>query len=299
MKLSEKAQASLQQVITQFQAGDLSPIVTVARIRRHPDDVRPFDTWSFSNRVLAFIQTGSCDCRGYRQWQAAGRQVKKGERAAHILAPRFRKVASEDEDEARQILTGFLSVAVFADHQTEGEPLPVFDYAPAELPPLAEVAAALGIPVTYVPLAPDRLGQYAPHQDAIALGTHDPETFFHELAHAIHYRINPQVQPGRDKAGKETVAEFTATVLMHLYGLGNVQNAFGVLPGKNHEAVFVRNCWTYIAHFAPDPLVAITKALAEVAQVLAFLDMQRPGDARNIAGSEVAVVPSTKKGAPL
>ncbi|NBD36008.1 MAG: M48 family peptidase [Chloroflexi bacterium] len=272
MKLSTKAQASLNRVIEQFQSGDLSPLVEVARIRRHPDDHRPFDAWSFSNQVLAFIQTGSVDCRGYRQWQQAGRHVRKGERASYILGPRHTKITDEETGEEKLILTGFISIAVFADHQTEGEPLPEFDYQPEALPPLVEVATSLGIPVTYEPLPPDRLGQYTPKQDAIALGTHDPEAFFHELAHAIHYRVNPKVKPGRDKAGKETVAELTATVLMHLYGLGDRTG----------------NCWSYIQSYASDPLVAITKALADIEQVLAFIEKQRPGSENGCPPSATA-----------
>ena len=288
MKLSTKAQKSLNQVIDRFKAGDLSPLVEVARIRRHPEDHRPFDKWSFSNQVLAFIQTGSLDCRGYRQWQKTGRHVRKGERASYILGPRHKKITDEETGEEKLILTGFISIAVFAAHQTEGEPLPEFEYQPEALPPLVEVAEGLNIPVTYEPLPPDRLGQYAPRQDAIALGTHNVQNafgvlpgqkpagllyaFFHELAHAIHYRVNPQVKPGKDKAKKETVAELTATVLMHLYGLGDRTG----------------NCWDYIQSYASDPLVAITKALADIEQVLAFIEKQRPGDVNGCPPSATA-----------
>ena len=142
----------------------------------------------------------------------------------------------------------------------------------------------LNIPVTYEPLPPDRLGQYTPRKDAIALGTHDPEAFFHELAHAIHYRVNPKVKPGKDKEQKETVAELTATVLMHLYGLGDRTG----------------NCWDYIQSYASDPLVAITKALADIEQVLAFIEKQArqrkrmPTIRRRRAN---AVTPFTQKGA--
>ena len=48
---------------------------------------------------------------------------------------------------------------------------------------------------------------------------------------------------------------------MHLYGLGDRTG----------------NCWDYIQSYASDPLVAITKALADIEQVLAFIEKQRPG----------------------
>ena len=85
MKLSDKAQAALDRVVQQFQSGDLSPIVQVVRLQLPADC--PASHWSLGNRVLAYAQSGSLDCRGYRQWQAAGRQVQKGSRAAFILAP--------------------------------------------------------------------------------------------------------------------------------------------------------------------------------------------------------------------
>ena len=50
-------------------------------------------------------------------------------------------------------------------------------------------------------------------------------------------------------------AEFTAAVLMHLYGLGDRTG----------------NCWRYIQNYAPDPLQAIVKALGTVEKVLALL----------------------------
>ena len=68
MKLSPKAQASIERVIQKFQTGDLSPITKVARIKldeRH-------SKWSLSNRILAFIQAQELDCRGFKQWGRQG-----------------------------------------------------------------------------------------------------------------------------------------------------------------------------------------------------------------------------------
>ena len=63
------------------------------------------------------------------------------------------------------------------------------------------------------------------------------------LAHAAHAKLEGKLQGGQD-AGQETVAEFTAAVLMHLYGLGDRTG----------------NCWKYIQYYASDPLQAIVKA---------------------------------------
>lgn len=251
MKLSDKAQAALDRVVEQFRTGDLSPVLQMARLQAQ---ALPCDRWSFSNRVLAYIQTGSLDCRGYRQWQQAGRQVKKGEQAAYILGPCLVPVEDEKTGEVTPVLKGFRSIAVFADSQTEGDELPVVDHSPRELPPLVDVAQRLGIEVTYLPLPSDRLGACSVDGSRIRLGSHDPSVFFHELAHAAHARIEGKLRGGQHTV-QETVAEFTAAVLMHLYGLGDRTG----------------NCWEYIQGYAQDPLAAIVKALGTVEQVLALL----------------------------
>ncbi|MCA9373356.1 hypothetical protein KC921_04650, partial [Candidatus Woesebacteria bacterium] len=79
MQLLEKAQASIDKVIAKFQAGDLSAITRVARIQL--DQAAPVNNWSLSNKVLAFMQADELDCRGFRQWKAVGREVKKGSTA--------------------------------------------------------------------------------------------------------------------------------------------------------------------------------------------------------------------------
>ena len=91
MKLSPKAQAALNQVISRLQAGDLSPVITIASIKRHPDDNMPSSNWTMSNLLLAYMTTGDLDARGYKQWQNVGRQVQKGERAGYILVPIVKK----------------------------------------------------------------------------------------------------------------------------------------------------------------------------------------------------------------
>jgi len=252
MKLSPKAQTALQKVVDQFKSGDLSPIVKIARLRRR-DDI-PSAKWTFSNQVLAYIQTGTLDCRGYRQWQKAGRHVTKGSRAAYILAPLL--VKKEDENgETRQVLVGFRPVAVFAATCTDGDPIPEIDYTPQELPPLHDAATRLGVTVTWQPLPPDRLGDCTVDGSEIRIGTHDTKTFFHELAHAAHARVNGGSLAGGQQAGQETIAEFTAAVLMELYGLGDRSG----------------NTWKYIRSYAKDPLTAIIKAVSTVEQVLALL----------------------------
>lgn len=250
-KLSPNAQRSLNRVVEKFKSGNLSPISKVARIRL--DENAPANRWSLSNKVLAFIQAEELDCRGFRQWQQVGRNIKKGSKAVYIVRPHTIKKSEDGDQKDEVICVGFSHIPVFAASCTEGDDsLP--GYKPVELPPLAEVASKFGIQVEYIPIASDRLGDCRPDGSKIRLGSQDPKIFFHELAHAIHARIDGELKGGQH-TNQETVAEFTTAVLMDFYGLGD------------HSG----NAWKYISHYSKDPLIAVTKALSTVEQVLETL----------------------------
>lgn len=250
MQLSEKAQQSINKVIEKFQSGDLSPVTKVARIQLDPS--APARRWSLSNKILAFVQAGELDCRGFRQWQEVGRNVKKGSKALYIFRPHTIKT-KEKENEEELICVGFSAVPVFAASDTEGEDLGTI-YHTQELPPLLDVAKKFGIDVAFVPVLPDRLGDARPDGNKIRIGSHNPSIFFHELTHAIHSKIDGGLKGGQHE-DQETIAEFTSAVLMDFYGLGDNTG----------------NAWKYISHYAKDPLVAITKALGTVERVLEVL----------------------------
>ena len=253
MKLSDNAQAALDTVVQRFKAGDLSPIVAQAAIAPDPDNVVPWDRWSFSNKLMSYMQTGTTDCRGFRQWQQAGRQVRKGERAAYILGPITVKREEDGEETLRCV--GFKSIPVFADHQTDGDALPDRNLTPADLPPLYAVAETLGIAVRWAPKMGATWGSAATDGTRVLLSSYDAPVFFHELAHSIHARIDGRLKGGQH-ADQETVAELTAAVLSQLYGVD-----------------WSGNAWTYISSYnSTDPLAAITAALGTVGQVLAFLE---------------------------
>lgn len=253
MKLTDKAQASLNKVIDAFASGDLSPITSVIKIRRAANDTMPAHNWSLANQIMAYIQSGGeLDCRGFRQWESAGRKVNKGSRAVFILAPNTLKIEDKDSGEEMRVVTGFHSLPVFPLSMTDGEPLPTFDYAPAQLPPLMDVAARLNVTVDYGQTEAGIGGWYAPGSKHIRLGVHNATTFFHELAHAAHDAL--EGVKGGQHAEQETIAEFTAAVLGELYGYPSTGNA-----------------WNYISHYAAEPLTAIYKAMATIEKVLALI----------------------------
>lgn len=74
--LGPKAEQAIQKVLRQFEQGNLSRVVDILRLERAKGD-RPSDAWTFANRVLAYVATGSLDARGIRQWNEVGRKVKR------------------------------------------------------------------------------------------------------------------------------------------------------------------------------------------------------------------------------
>ena len=260
VKLTEKAQAALDRVVEQFKAGDLSPIVDVARIKLDPE--APANRWTFRNKVMAYAQSRTLDCRGYKQWQEVGRQVLPPEERGlpvYIMGPRT--ITKEDEDTGNKetILIGFRGIPIYSYQQTEGDGPGAMTYEPRELPPLAEVADALGISIKWAPML-DALGSYQHGRGTITLGAEDAPIFFHELAHAAHAMID-QLNPGQDPH-QETVAELSAAVLSELYGVKHTGNA-----------------WRYIESYNDDPLKAIYEALGTVEQVITLIEELASGDA--------------------
>jgi len=143
MKLTDKAQKSLDKVIQKFQRGDLSPIRNVVRIKLDPN--APALKWSLSNRVIAFIQAEELDCRAYGQWLDIGRNVKKGTHAVYIVRPLMVHILkSDNRADDERVCLGFSTIPVFKASDTEGENA-LSKYEPDHLPPLLLVAMKFGI----------------------------------------------------------------------------------------------------------------------------------------------------------
>ena len=152
---------------------------------------------------------GTDDARGYRQWQKAGRHVRKGAKARHILAPMTIRREGKDGEE-RTITIGFRAVPVFRVQDTEGEPPP--EYEPVTIPPLAGLAD-----IEYRNSRRGEEGSYSPRTGKITLSTEDPAAYFHELVHKYDAKSH-DMKDGQDPE-QEIVAELGACVLARLYGV--------------------------------------------------------------------------------
>ncbi|MBQ7554338.1 MAG: hypothetical protein IJT46_08315 [Bacteroidaceae bacterium] len=216
---------AVEQLMDMFKTGKLPEKVAFSIIHRHPSDVIPSDSWSIGNRILQMLQ-GTADARGYKQWQDAGRQVKKGAKAIHILAPLAYKVKDKDkltgEDVEKIIVKGYKPIPVFRYEDTDGAPLPYdHEYCPHDYPIFFDVAEKLGINVSYRPMTSNYLGQYSISTNSIKLCSQDAIVYYHELAHAIHATfVDLRVY---DKAKSEVVAEFSALVLANIAGVNGFE----------------------------------------------------------------------------
>lgn len=253
MKLSDKAQLSIQKLIQKFKEGDISAISSVARLRLDPR--APAHKWSFTNKILAYMQAGELDCRGFGQWKETGRQVKKGSKAVYIIRPITVKqtVVENGQEKENLLCVGFSTIPVFKASDTEGERL-ISTYHPIVFPPLIHLAKRFEIDVSFVPVTSDRYGDCTLDGTKIRLGSHDPSIFFHELTHAIHAKLEGRLSKTQMEQ-QEIVAEFTSAVLMDLYGIRDNSG----------------NAWEYISHFSKDPFVAISKAMGTIEKVLQVL----------------------------
>jgi len=275
--LNGKAKNQLGKLVEVFRTGEIGEVVRRTVIP--PLDV-PCSRWSLCNRVIVSL-AGTDDARGYRQWKQAGRYVKKGSRAIYILVPWIAKKRkgeeAERQDEEKRILRGFMAAAVFRYEDTDGEPIERPEMEPPQLPPLFDVAERFGVKVKYRGHLGRAYGTFrpgAPGQEKIILETHDEATFWHELAHAAHHRVNGALKSGQD-ARQEAVAELAATVIAGLYG-----------------SDWSGNCWQYISHTvrptAGGPLNLCLSVLSEVEQVLSTI-LSLDAQTEEVGNERVAV----------
>jgi antirestriction protein ArdC len=160
--------------------------------------------YSPRNVMLIFAQMPEATMvNSYERWQAANRQVRKGERGLKIFYPQHRLVPREDDDgveERRRVLTGFGIGNVFDVSQTDGPPLApptppderfaTTDVAGALTDRLASFLIGEGLRVEQKPL-PKVRGYFDPDKREVALNAALPrddgwlKTLGHETAHYL------------------------------------------------------------------------------------------------------------------
>lgn len=226
--MNDAVKSIIEKVLDDFRQPD-----SLDRIATHiiPKDDRPCGTWSLLNRWIVQGHKTE-DARSYEQWQKVKRWVKQGSKAMHILAPmkvwKKRTNAKTSKEETFSILIGFRQLAKFRIEDTDGEPMQYPDFTPKAMPPLLNVAKTWGLDVKYGPdFFHDGLaGSFNVENGEIHLMSHDTKIFFHELAHAAHQKIQGAKLNGGSDPQQEIIAEFSAAILLRLYGCKGEGNAY-------------------------------------------------------------------------
>ncbi len=214
---------------------------------------------SFRNQLLAISQRPTCGRLGtFKAWIAAGRVVRKGEKAITILAPvivKKEKGAKSDSEESGSVLCGFRPHAVFAEDQTA--PLPGRKVEPSA-PDIGEFVrnvaddstftetvetfrafalASLGDVVSGIELRPRQSsgdhplahGWFEPSSKRIVVVTGETsrsaqlKCLAHELGHAILHPISD----GHSRDIGEVEAESCAFLVCNILGIDSACYSFG------------------------------------------------------------------------
>ncbi|MFH1728427.1 MAG: antirestriction protein [Pseudomonadota bacterium] len=255
--MNNKVKETLNSILECFKSGSIPEIVSYS-IFPIPENI-PSSKWSLLNRTIQFIG-GTCDSRGFKQWQEVERHVIKGEKShIFILVPYIKKTKDKDTNEEKDILCGFVTRPVFAYEQTEGKEL---DYMQIELPelPLMDIAKKWNINVKAVPGNYKYYGYYSQDRKEIGLATSEEKTFFHELAHSAHSILKGNLKNGQDPL-QEIVAELSAATLTRIVGKKS-QDTLG-------------NSYRYIEEYAEklemSPYTGCIRVLNETEKVLELI----------------------------
>ncbi len=248
MRLVNKAEEAAADILKAFEHPNDLP-KPLAQVFVHRKDGAPCCMWSWRNQLIVALR-GHREARGFRQWEEAGRRVKKGEKAFRILAPLAGKVVDEDTGEERIAVYGFKGTPVFGLGQTEGEPFLLDDRETddwLDALPLRAVAEAWGLSVeAFNGQGAHCLGKYR-RGSGIALGVKNLSTWCHELVHAADDRNSTMT---KNKVKVEIVAELGGAVLLKLLR-------------HDHEAD-LGGCWEYIKRYAGQEKIEVLSAYGKV-----------------------------------
>lgn len=203
---------------------------------------------SFGNQLLILSQCGQTEAVAtFKRWQDNGRNVKRGGKAAYILAPcPWKREDAKTGEEVRGLT--FRPMAIFPLESTEGEPLPEIAPTPdltadepftGALDALTELAKSTGVARDVVVRARRKSDPHPTARGWFSLVTREIvviregsngrmfSTLVHECAHAIlHGDLG---HDARDTA--ELEAESVAYVVCKALDLDTADSSFSYIAG--------------------------------------------------------------------
>ena len=197
-----------------------------------------FHTYSMNNQMLIWLAAPAARfVAGFHDWKAKGRTVKKGAKAVRILAPLTapdREAAPGPDGRHPLKVIGFRYVSVFADHDTEGEPLPCGDFLTVKggddqtRAMLADLSRAAPVPVEWQTEEQNQAHGWTDGGKIVlnrprceAQPAHAVRVFFHEWAHVVlHFQAQgKRAEDCPDRKTRELEADAAAYVLAHFHGI--------------------------------------------------------------------------------
>ncbi|MEN2739662.1 ArdC-like ssDNA-binding domain-containing protein [Microbacterium sp. X-17] len=221
---------------------------------------RSFHNYSLNNLLLILSQDPDATMvAGFRQWQANGRQVRKGEKSIKIFGYRERKTSGDHEiDEARasdqRVVRYFPTLSVFDIAQTDpidgAQPLPedptrrlIGDDDHGVIAPLTSHLEATGWSIHRAALA-SASGYADPGLHRVTLAENlaieqAAKTLIHETAHIELHHIDDVDEYRTHRGRMEVEAESVAFVVAGLSGFDTSAYSVGYITGWAENDVTV------------------------------------------------------------
>jgi len=213
--------ANVQSLIEQLEAGHSDALTA------YLNAMSRFHNYSFGNILeIARQKPDATRVAGFNTWKSLGRFVKKGETGIRILAPIVRKVDEEKNGTTEKVSRpfGFRTVSVFAQEQTDGQPLPELNTNATEggetlLPLLEKAAAQLNITLVYKAIAGSAEGYSKGGLIEIEETLDTPArcgVIAHEIGHELMHRTNRE---GTTRQQRELEAESVSYAVLAHFGI--------------------------------------------------------------------------------
>ena len=197
-----------------------------------------FHTYSMNNQLLIWLSAPAARyVAGFHDWKAKGRRVTKGAKAVRILAPLTvldLEAARGPDGRHPAKVVGFKYVSVFADYDTEGDPLPSADFLTVRggdeqtRVMLGDLSRAAPVPVEWQTDEHNAAHGWTDGGKIVlnrpkcaAEPAHAVRVFFHEWAHVtLHFQsAGKRAEDCPDRKTRELEADAAAYVLSHFYGV--------------------------------------------------------------------------------